>query len=83
MIESDSAIQCIIIPGNENVKSIASNLQKAGFDVRPILHPTVPKGSERLRICLHAFNTEEEIDGLIRAISHKLSTMNNELRTVN
>ncbi len=66
MIESDSAIQCVIIPGNENVKSVAQEIQQAGFDVRPILHPTVPRGSERIRICLHAFNTEEEIDGMVK-----------------
>lgn len=68
MIESESAIQCIVIPGNESVKSVARNLQEAGYDVRPILHPTVPTGSERLRICLHAFNTEEEISCLITAL---------------
>ncbi len=74
-IKSDSAIQCVIVPGNENVKSVAHNLQEAGFDVRPILYPTVPKGSERLRICLHAFNTEEEIDGVVKAISYQLSAI--------
>ena len=73
LIESESAIHCVVVPGNENVKTIAHEIQDAGFDVRPILHPTVPKGSERLRICLHAFNTELEIDGLIENMSHKLS----------
>jgi len=72
MIESNSAIQCVVIRGNEKVRSAARNLQEDGFDVRPILHPTVPKGSERLRICLHAFNTEDEIDGLMRAMSGEL-----------
>lgn len=68
IIESESAIQCIVIPGNECVKSSARNIQEAGFDVRPILRPTVPAGSERLRICLHAFNTEEDISRLITAL---------------
>jgi len=68
LIESNSAIQCIIIPGNENVRALAKQIQEAGFDVRPILHPTVPAGSERLRICLHAFNTEKEIDGLLQSL---------------
>jgi len=68
LIRSDSAIQCLIIPGNENVKMVAHDLQVAGFDVRPILHPTVTKGAERLRICLHAFNTENEVDGLMQAL---------------
>ena len=61
LIESHSAIQCIIIPGNEKCREVASRLQNAGLDIRPIVSPTVPKGKERLRICLHEFNTEEEI----------------------
>jgi 8-amino-7-oxononanoate synthase len=43
---------------------LAARLQEAGLDVRPILSPTVEKGTERLRIVLHAYNTEEEIDRL-------------------
>jgi 8-amino-7-oxononanoate synthase len=61
LIESPSAIQCIIISGNERCRFVASELQKSGLDIRPIVSPTVPKGKERLRICLHDFNTEEEI----------------------
>ncbi|MCL4856645.1 MAG: aminotransferase class I/II-fold pyridoxal phosphate-dependent enzyme [Flavobacteriales bacterium] len=66
---SISAIQCIIIPGNNEVKKVAENIQKNGFDVRPILSPTVPKGKERLRICLHSFNTKDEIDRLITQLN--------------
>jgi 8-amino-7-oxononanoate synthase len=40
---------------------VATKLQNKGLDIRPIVSPTVPKGKERLRICLHEFNTEEEI----------------------
>jgi 8-amino-7-oxononanoate synthase len=59
--ESASPVRTIIIPGNENVKLIAQKLQNKGFDVRPVLSPTVPGGKERLRICLHSFNTEKEV----------------------
>lgn len=68
MIPSDSAIQCVIMPGNEQVRAAAREIQDAGFDVRPIMHPTVPAGSERLRFCLHAFNTEDEIEVLIKKV---------------
>jgi 8-amino-7-oxononanoate synthase len=61
---SHSAIQPIIIPGNDKVKSAASQLQRLGYDVRPVLSPTVKEGTERLRICLHTYNTDEEIAGL-------------------
>ncbi|WP_276369110.1 pyridoxal phosphate-dependent aminotransferase family protein [Chryseolinea sp. H1M3-3] len=65
---SNSAIQTVIFPGNENVKSAANILQQSGFDVRPILSPTIPAGSERLRICLHTYNTLKEITKLTAAL---------------
>ncbi|SEK88202.1 8-amino-7-oxononanoate synthase [Aquimarina amphilecti] len=60
-IDSNSAIHCCVISGNEKVKVVAQNLQVNGFDVKPILSPTVPEGKERLRFCLHSYNTKEEI----------------------
>jgi len=68
LIPSNSAMQCIVIPENDKVKNVALQLQKAGFDVRPILSPTVAKGSERLRICLHSYNTKEQLDQLSKLI---------------
>lgn len=68
-IESKSQIQSVVIPGNENVKSAAEKLQRNGFDVRPILYPTVPKETERLRICLHTFNSDDEIKNLVQGLS--------------
>jgi 8-amino-7-oxononanoate synthase len=65
LIASRSAIQSLVVPGNAAVKEAALALQHAGFRILPILSPTVPKGSERLRICLHTFNTEEQIDQLV------------------
>ena len=64
-LDSPTPIQVVIVPGNEEVKRVATSLQDAGLDVRPILYPTVPRDSERLRIVLHAFNTEQELDQLI------------------
>jgi 8-amino-7-oxononanoate synthase len=67
-IVSDSPIYPLIIPGNTHVKAVAARAQNVGYDVRAILSPTVPEGTERLRIVLHAFNTEEEVRGLAKAI---------------
>jgi 8-amino-7-oxononanoate synthase len=68
-LQSSTPIQVVIIPGNENVKRKARQLQENGFDVRPIVYPTVPKGSERLRIVLHSFNSVEEVNGLVKLLS--------------
>ena len=70
-VYSKSAIQCAIIPGNEKVKSIATQLQQNGFDVKAILSPTVPEGQERLRFCIHSYTTETEI----LTVLQKLSTL--------
>jgi 8-amino-7-oxononanoate synthase len=63
-LNSTTPIQAVIIPGNAEARALAERLQKAGLDIRPILYPTVPKGAERLRIVIHAFNTAQEIDKL-------------------
>jgi 8-amino-7-oxononanoate synthase len=68
-VRSKSAIQSAIIPGNENVKNIANQLQEKGFDVKAILSPTVPEGQERLRFCLHSFNSKEEISEVLKLLS--------------
>ncbi|WP_026977143.1 aminotransferase class I/II-fold pyridoxal phosphate-dependent enzyme [Flavobacterium tegetincola] len=64
-VRSKSSIQCAVIPGNENAKNTAFQLQSQGFNVKAILSPTVPEGQERLRICLHSFNSEKEITQLL------------------
>jgi 8-amino-7-oxononanoate synthase len=71
ILESDTPIQGVVIPGNEAVKTTAVLMQQRGFDVRPILYPTVPKGGERLRIVLHSFNTTEQVKGLLAGLFEK------------
>ncbi len=71
LCKSVTPIQGVIIPGNEEVKSTAQILQENNLDVRPILYPTVARGSERLRIVLHSFNTEQEIDKLIAILESR------------
>jgi 8-amino-7-oxononanoate synthase len=63
-LRSETPIQGVIIPGNKEVKKIAQRLQEKNLDVRAILYPSVPKGEERLRIVLHAFNRIEDLSAL-------------------
>lgn len=69
---SSSAIQPIMVGSNEQAKAMAAKLQEAGLDVRPILSPTVRKGSERLRVSLHTHNSHEEIERLTSLIDSLL-----------
>lgn len=68
-IESNSPIQCCLISGNQKVKSIASKLGEKGFDVKPIMSPTVAEGEERLRFCLHSYNSGEEISEVLSLLA--------------
>jgi len=72
-IDSHSPIQGIMIGDNFATKALANHLVEKGFFVRPILSPTVPIGKERIRICIHSFNTEEQINELVKAIIQFIS----------
>lgn len=69
-VRSKSAIQSAIVPGNENAKQLAQQLQDKGFDIKAILSPTVPEGQERLRFCIHSYNSEEEINQVLELLGN-------------
>ncbi|MFO0494082.1 MAG: aminotransferase class I/II-fold pyridoxal phosphate-dependent enzyme [Flavobacteriia bacterium] len=62
--DARSPIQIVTFCSIEKTKRIAEEIQKKGFAVKPIYSPTVAKGEECIRICLHAFNSAEEIEEL-------------------
>ena len=68
-ILSTSSIQSCVLSGNESVKTIAEKLQNQNYNVKPILSPTVPKGEERLRFCLHSYNSEKEITEVLTMLA--------------
>ncbi|PBP17837.1 PLP-dependent transferase [Diplocarpon rosae] len=49
-------------------RSLARSCQDAGFVVRAIVPPTVPEGTQRVRVCLHAGNSHEDINRLVERI---------------
>lgn len=61
LLNSESPIQCIVLKSNEMAREAAKQLQTNNLDVRPILSPTVAQGTERIRICLHSFNKENDL----------------------
>ena len=68
-IESNSAIHCCVISGNDKVKEVATQLKEKGFDVKPILSPTVTENQERLRFCLHSYNSKKEITNVLEQLA--------------
>ncbi|TSD67078.1 pyridoxal phosphate-dependent aminotransferase family protein [Inquilinus sp. KBS0705] len=69
LLPSDTPIQCILFNSNAAASTAALHLQQTGFDVRAILSPTVASGTERIRICLHSFNTAIEISQLCQLLN--------------
>ncbi|KAH6614096.1 pyridoxal phosphate-dependent transferase [Boeremia exigua] len=49
-------------------RDLASYLQEKGMMVRAVVAPTIPQGTERVRICLHAGNTVNEVESLVGAL---------------
>ncbi len=57
-----------------NKTLLLKDLNESNFGVKPIFHPTVPIEKECLRICLHAFNTENEMKSLLLFLTQYLNT---------
>lgn len=50
--------------GGLQLHEMVARARDAGFAVYGIQAPTVPEGSERIRICLHSFNAASDIEAL-------------------
>lgn len=68
-IKSTSPIQSAIIASPQRAKEISARLLKNRYNAKPILSPTVPKGQERIRFCIHSFNTSDEIQEILYLLS--------------
>ena len=68
LLPSPTAIQPLLIGGNEAAVRLAGRLFERGLWVPAIRPPTVPAGTARLRISLSAAHRESQIDDLIAAL---------------
>lgn len=64
----DSPIQVVQFSRETMLERVLVESKARGLDLYPIYAPTVPKGSERLRVCIHAFNQLHEIHNLLQVI---------------
>lgn len=62
--EPAAAIVPIVLGDAQAAVDAQRACEAAGFDVRAVRPPTVPKGSSRLRVVAHAGNTFDQIDRL-------------------
>ncbi len=66
---TQSPIQPISVSGVDKARAISKKMRANGLDVRAIVPPTVARGKECLRVVLHSFNQESEIDRLLEVLS--------------
>lgn len=75
LLESDTAIQPLIIGGNEESLAVSEYLQAQGILVPAIRPPTVPTGTARLRISLSAAHSLDDVKQLVAAIHQAESVL--------
>jgi 8-amino-7-oxononanoate synthase len=63
-----TAIQPLILGGNQAALAAMQYLKAQGFWVPAIRPPTVPLGTARLRVCLSAAHSFEHVDALLDAL---------------
>jgi 8-amino-7-oxononanoate synthase len=71
----DGPIVPLLLGDNRRALASAERLAALGFDVRAIRPPTVPPGTARLRISVHADHSEAEIDALAEALAGVLTAL--------
>lgn len=49
-------------------RPLSARLRTLGLNARPITWPTVPKGKDRVRVCLHAGNSKDEVRRLVEGV---------------
>jgi 8-amino-7-oxononanoate synthase len=65
----------VVLGDNRRALAAADRLAAAGFDVRAVRPPTVPPGTARLRISVHANHSAAEVDALAAAIADAVAAL--------
>ncbi|MAB79359.1 MAG: dethiobiotin synthase [Planctomycetes bacterium] len=70
LTEPRGAIVPWIIGDAGKAIELSERLFDSGFEARAVRPPTVPDGASGLRLVVHCYNSEDEVDALARALSN-------------
>lgn len=68
LIKSNSAIHSLLVGSNEKADMLEKQMASKNIYAKSIKSPTVKEGTERLRLCIHAYNTKQEVNLLIEQL---------------
>lgn len=68
-MNNTTPIQSLVLGSQDQVKEVAAKLSKHNFDAKSIMSPTVPLGKERIRFCIHSYNSSSEIRDVLYLLS--------------
>jgi 8-amino-7-oxononanoate synthase len=77
LMESNTAIQPILLGGAQTALQLSNFLEIQGLLVTAIRPPTVPDGTSRLRVTLSATHTNKDLDRLLDALKAACKTLKN------
>jgi 8-amino-7-oxononanoate synthase len=73
LLPSSTPIQPLLVGGADEAVALSAGLREHGVWAPAIRPPTVPQGTARLRICLSAAHTQDDVDLLLRALREMAS----------
>jgi len=72
LMPSTTPIQPVLVPGSARALAASEALRQRGFWVSAIRHPTVPAGTERLRVTLSAAHSDAQLQALLDALPESI-----------
>ena len=63
----------VIFGDSVRAATLSALLLDAGYDVQPMLAPSVPEDQARLRFFINALHTDEQLHGAVEALADALA----------
>lgn len=79
--EWESPVVSVLVPGAERALRLAEGMRDSGFGLRAIRYPTVPRGTERLRISVTRNVDDRALDRMAEELTRQWTAFSSPERT--